>query len=416
MTSDESGGSESEAPGGRRRRPPSTIELEATEVASEPGAGDSAQSTPEPDPAAEPRAAEREPTHQEFGRRRRGVWGLIGAGLSGAAITVVILWGLWIFDILPGSNEEFDDEGSELSDKIAVLEEQVRELAARTQAPDQSRTEAIDARLKKLEAAAAAPGAPGSDAALAEKLADLDRRTERALAAANEAKARADAAASQAQKADAQTAAKPAERSDLEVLAARVANLEQQVTADAQRLGKVAAGADRTVRLALVAMELRIAVERGAPFAAELAAAKQLAADPAMLAALEPDSATGVPAPAALGQNLSKLAPAMLKAAGAPRREAGVIERLQAGAERLVRIRPVEEASGDEPSTVVARAELKATRSDIAGALADVERLPEPVRAPAAGWIEAAKARVAAVDAARKLAANALEALARPAE
>ncbi len=416
MTSDESGGSESEAPGGRRRRPPSTIELEATEVAGEPGAGDSAQLTPEPDPAAEPRAAEREPTHQEFGRRRRGVWGLIGAGLSGAAITVVILWGLWIFDILPGSNEEFDDEGSELSDKIAVLEEQVRELAARTQAPDQSRTEAIDARLKKLEAAAAAPGAPGSDAALAEKLADLDRRTERALAAANEAKARADAAASQAQKADAQTAAKPAERSDLEVLAARVANLEQQVTADAQRLGKVAAGADRTVRLALVAMELRIAVERGAPFAAELAAAKQLAADPAMLAALEPDSATGVPAPAALGQNLSKLAPAMLKAAGAPRREAGVIERLQAGAERLVRIRPVEEASGDEPSTVVARAELKATRSDIAGALADVERLPEPVRAPAAGWIEAAKARVAAVDAARKLAANALEALARPAE
>jgi len=417
MTSDESGGSESEAPGGRRRRPPSTIELEATEVASEPGAGDSAQSTPEPDPAAEPRAAEREPTHQEFGRRRRGVWGLIGAGLSGAAITVVILGGLWIFDILPGSNEEFDDEGSELSDKIAVLEEQVRELAARTQAaPDQSRTEAIDARLKKLEAAAAAPGAPGSDAALAEKLADLDRRTERALAAANEAKARADATASQAQKADSQTAAKPAERSDLEALAARVANLEQQVTADAQRLGKVAAGADRTVRLALVAMELRIAVERGAPFAAELAAAKQLAADPAMLAALEPASATGVATPAALGQNLSKLAPAMLKAAGAPRREAGVIERLQAGAERLVRIRPVEEASGDEPSTVVARAELKATRSDIAGALADVERLPEPVRAPAAGWIEAAKARVAAVDAARKLAANALEALARPAE
>src|SRR6266516_2249807 len=292
MTSDESGGSESEAPGGRRRRPPSTIELEATEVAGEPGAGDSAQLTPEPDPAAEPRAAEREPTHQEFGRRRRGVWGLIGAGLSGAAITVVILGALWIFDILPGSNEEFDDEGSELSDKIAVLEEQVRELAARTQAPDQSRTEAIDARLKKLEAAAAAPGAPGSDAALAEKLADLDRRTERALAAANEAKARADAAASQAQKADAQTAAKPAERSDLEVLAARVANLEQQVTADAQRLGKVAAGADRTVRLALVAMELRIAVERGAPFAAELAAAKQLAADPAMLAALEPASAS----------------------------------------------------------------------------------------------------------------------------
>jgi len=41
---------------------------------------------------------------------------------------------------------------------------------------------------------------------------------------------------------------------------------------------------------------------------------------------------------------------------------------------------------------VIARAELKATRGDIAGA----QRLPEPVRAPAATWIDAAKARLAA--------------------
>ena len=100
----------------------------------------------------------------------------------------------------------------------------------------------------------------------------------------------------------------------------------------------------------------------------------------------------------------------------AARPDAGVIERLQASAERLVRIRPIEETSGDEPSTVVARAELKATRGDMAGALADLERLPEPVRAPAAGWIAAAKARLAAIDAAKALAANALDALARPAE
>ena len=135
-----------------------------------------------------------------------------------------------------------------------------------------------------------------------------------------------------------------------------------------------------------------------------------------MLAPLEPPAAHGVPTAAALAQNLSKLAPAMLATASVPRREAGVIERLQASAERLVRIRPVQEATGDEPSTVIARAELKATRGDIAGALADIEKLPEAVRAPAAGWIAAAKSRLAAVDAAKKLAANALEALARPAQ
>ena len=98
----------------------------------------------------------------------------------------------------------------------------------------------------------------------------------------------------------------------------------------------------------------------------------------------------------------------------AARPDAGVIERLQASAERLARIRRIEEASSDEPSAVVARAELKATRGDITGALADIEGLPEEVRKPAASWIEAAKKRVAAVSAARNVAGNALEALAKP--
>jgi len=382
MASDESSGSGSGVPGGRRRRPPSTIELEATEVASEPGAtGDSAApSQPEPDPAAEPEPPQTGPIGEKTGRRQKnGAWRPIGAGIGGAAIAVLILGGLWTFGLLPYRADEAGNQWIGLSAKVAGLERQVRELAAPTPAaPDRKRTEENDARLTKLEAAAAA--------------------------------------ASQAQKADAQTAANPAERGDLDALAARLTSLEQQLKAAEQRLGKVAAGADRTVRLALVAMELRTAVERGIPFTAALQAAKQLAENPSALAALEASAATGVPSPAALAQNLSKLAPAMLEAASAPRREAGVMERLQASAERLVRIRPVEEASGDEPSTMVARAELKATRGDIAGALADLERLPEPVRAPAAGWIAAAKARLAAIDAAKALTANALDALARPAE
>ncbi len=376
MASDESSGSGSGVPGGRRRRPPSTIELEATEVASEPGAtGDSAApSQPEPDPAAEPEPPQTGPIGEKTGRRQKnGAWRPIGAGIGGAAVGVLVLGGLWTFGLLPYRADEAGNQWIGLSAKVAGLERQVRELAARTPAaPDRKRTEEIDARLTT--------------------------------------------APSQAQKADAQTAANPAERGELDALAARLTSLEQQLKAAEQRLGKVAAGADRTVRLALVAMELRTAVERGIPFTAALQAAKQLAENPSALAALEASAATGVPSPAALAQNLSKLAPAMLEAASAPRREAGVMERLQASAERLVRIRPVEEASGDEPSTMVARAELKATRGDVAGALADLERLPEPVRAPAAGWIAAAKARLAAIDAAKALAANALDALARPAE
>jgi hypothetical protein len=424
MTSDESGGSESRVPGGRRRRrPPSTIELEATELANESSATEnSARSAPEPGPAVEPEpvaAPEAVETGTGGGAppRRRGGWRWVASGLGGAAIAALVLGALWVSGLLPERTNQAASEWTVVSAKVAALERQVRELAARTQpVPDQKRAEEMDARLTKLEAAAAAPRASASDPAIAEKLAELDRRAEQALAAAQEAKGSAEAAATQAQKADTQTAANPAERSELEALAARFTALERQVKADEQRLGKVAAGADRTVRLALLAMELRIAVERGAPFTAELQAAKQLAENPSALGPLDAAAATGVATPAALAQNLSKLAPAMLEAASAPRRDGGVMERLQASAERLVRIRRVEEASGDEPSAVIARAELKATRGDIAGALADVERLPEPVRAPAAGWIDAAKARLAAVDAAKMLAANALDALARPAQ
>ena len=92
MASDETSGSESGVPGSRRRRPPSTIELEATEVANEVGpARDSAQSEPKPEPesAAHPGADEAEPDRHEPGARRGAGWGWIGGGLGGAAITIL---------------------------------------------------------------------------------------------------------------------------------------------------------------------------------------------------------------------------------------------------------------------------------------------------------------------------------------
>src|SRR5437763_154934 len=276
MSSDESSGSGSGVPGGRRRRPPSTIELEATEVARESGTADSTGSEPERDPAPaaepEPAVAAEEPdpvatapTDKQAGRRRNGGWRLIGAGIGGAAIAVLVLGGLWRFGFLPPPEEGADDEWTELADTVAALERQGGEITARNQgAPDQ-RSNEIDTRLKKLEDVAAAPRASGNDPALTEKLADLDRRTEQALMAAREANGRAEAAASQAQKADAQTAAMPAERGELDAPGARFTKLEQQLKANEQRVGKVAAGVDRTVRLALVALGLRIAGERGAP-------------------------------------------------------------------------------------------------------------------------------------------------------
>ena len=54
-------------------------------------------------------------------------------------------------------------------------------------------------------------------------------------------------------------------------------------------------------------------------------------------------------------------------------------------------MRPVNAPQGDEPSAVLARLEVDAANADIAAALADLAKLPDKVRAPAAAWIEKAQ-------------------------
>ena len=119
-----------------------------------------------------------------------------------------------------------------------------------------------------------------------------------------------------------------------------------------------------------------------------------------------------MPRAAALARELSALTGPMLAAAGGPPRE-GFIDRLQANAERLVRIRPINEAPGDDPATVIGRADVKAAHGDLAGAVAELGSLPAAVRAPAQSLIARAQARDAALAAARKLADDAVGALAK---
>ena len=171
------------------------------------------------------------------------------------------------------------------------------------------------------------------------------------------------------------------------------------------------AGGDRPLRTAVAAQALRAAVEHGAPFAAELNAAKAVAADPKPFAPLEAFATGGLPSAAALARQLSDLAPAMLKTTSAPAPEGGFLDRLQANAEKLVRIRPIDEAPGDDPAAVVSRAQAKAARADFTGAVTELNALPANVRAPAEDWIKKVEARNAAVNASRHLVTDALAAL-----
>jgi hypothetical protein len=76
-----------------------------------------------------------------------------------------------------------------------------------------------------------------------------------------------------------------------------------------------------------------------------------------------------------------------------------------------VRIRPLEEKTGDDALAILSRIEIKAGSGDIPGALAELAKLPPEVRAPAQAWIAKAEARAKADAASRKLAADAFAAL-----
>jgi hypothetical protein len=308
-----------------------------------------------------------------------------------------------------------DNGVSALDARLAGAERVVRELASRAPpaAADPKALDELTRRVAKLEATPSV-SSPASDPALAARIAALEaeikaiaatlgsvgRRDEEVLAVARDARARADAsAAAFAELAQKIPAATAAERSELEALANRVTAVE--------RSEKAAESGDRAVRLALAATALNAGSERGNAFPAELAAAKALGADAKLVAALEPFAQSGIPSAAALARQLSELAPSLQ---GSEARE-GVLARLQVNAEKLVRIRRVDEPAGSDAGAIVARAEAKASRSDIAGAVSELAQLPPDARAPAEAWIKNAQARIAAIDASRRLAADALSGL-----
>ncbi len=383
----------------------------------------SAEPSNPPPPATPPTTASTTRPKKEP-RQGVGFLGVVGAALIGGAVAAALA--LFLIDRLPLR----DDGARGLDTRLIRAEHQLREIAAHPQPADAKATdkalEELAARLTRLEAApppspapppapAAAP-APAADPALAGRIAKLEadtkalgdsiaahgRRADETAALARAAQERANTSAATLADLAKRPPAPPAvERSEVEALAARVADLAK----------KPSDAADRSVRLALAAVQLRGAVDRGEPFTAELTAAKALTADPKVLAPLEPLAATGVPTAAVLARELTALAPAIHAAVGVAPAEGSFLERLQANAQKIVRIRPVEEIPGDEATAVIARIEVKAGRGDFAGALAELPKLPEPARAAAEPWAKRAQARVAAIEASRRLAADALAGL-----
>lgn len=447
MTSGKRTSSEAVTPGARRRRRPApTIDLTATEIENAATAGaappqgssqESSQGSSNDPSQAPPRPAHEQAGGASFERkawvrkawehkpwgwlRAHLTWPFVAAGGAGGAVVVLVLFTLWLTGTVPIRYAG----ATAMRARVAVLEMQLRDLHNRpAPAVDAKSLDELSQRLARIEEAVATPRPPPSDPALNDRLAAVETAVKSlgialtalnrgaADTAANAAEARNHAAAAAGAVADLQNAARSATpgigRGDLDALATRIAALE--------RAAKAAGAADPAAHLGLAAASLRDAVRDGEPFIAEFAAIKSLGGDPNMLRLLEPFASSGVPTEPALARELSALLPALLKASGVDAPGAGgFLDRLQANAGKLVRIRPAGEAagqiSGDDSAAVVARIEVKAAQADIAGALAELNKLPAALRAPADGWIKKVELRKAALDASRKLAADSFRAL-----
>ena len=241
----------------------------------------------------------------------------------------------------------------------------------------------MSARLARLENAITAPRAPVTDPVV------LSRIT----ATENAGKSLADNVAALSRREDSLEAALRDTNAKIDD---RIGKLAATTTELQTRARETAAGSDRASRLAVASAALRNTVERGDPYASELAIVKPLASDTAAIAALEPFAATGVPSNTALGTELATIIRPMLSAAGVVPRDGSYLEKLQASAEKLVKIRRADEASGDDRTAILSRIEQRAAAGNIAGALTELAKLSPDARAPKqaefAAWTTRAQA------------------------
>jgi hypothetical protein len=299
---------------------------------------------------------------------------------------------------------EITGEINGLSERLAKLEASIAAIPAPV-APDPT----LAGRLAALEAAVKP---------IAEHMAELDRQFGDNATAAQEARERAESVAkamAEVNRADAdQDKLHQSTKQELDGLSRRLDAFDGLVKALKDQVAESAAPKTDDPLFALVAAGLHSALERGEPFAAELVAAKAVGVDPALLDGFAPFADTGVPKPDELFRELTGLIPEMLKVS-APAANGNYLDRLQAHAEKLVRIRPVGDGPGDDAATVIGRIDRDMARRDLAGALGEIERLPAPSQAIAEPWRKKALARQAAIAASAQLVTASFTKLGAPA-
>jgi hypothetical protein len=317
---------------------------------------------------------------------------ILGA-VTGAVTALFVVGVAWLMG-WPGEPASTPPNAQSDASAIAMLASRVDDLEARSANPVTATDPAILARLDALEKSFASMRAEiGSVRAQSDKVAgDLT-----------------------AVKSSSRNGASSA---DLAAINDRLSTLERSNRAESAEIAQAAkkSADDTALRRVVAASMLDISVRQGEPFAAALTAAKALAPNPDELKPLEGFAGTGVPSPASLCRELLTLVPKL----SPPAQEkattgTGIMDRLQAGAAKLVRIERTD-ATGSDRSAVVARITAAALRNDLPEARRELNSLAPGDRAAAQAWLDKASQRDAALASSHQFASQAMAALEKQAQ
>jgi hypothetical protein len=205
---------------------------------------------------------------------------------------------------------------------------------------------------------------------------------------------------------------------DLSAINERLAKIEAAArTLSAETAQRNAAPVDDPqLRRVVAASLLDVSVRAGEPYAAALAAARPFAANAEALKPLDAFASSGVPNTNALNRELLALLPKLSPPQETSTTGSGIVDRLQAGAARLVRIERTDAVVGNDRNAIVSRVTAAAARNDIAEARRELKTLAPADRAVAQAWIDKADARDAALAASRQFAADAMSAFGKPSQ
>jgi hypothetical protein len=385
------------------KRAPPTLDLEAIEISDQTQQADAA------DPAGKP-ARERSWPSGVI------VSSAIVSAIFGAGAAALVVWTMgWPGETVPPAPAPQANNAA-----VDALAARLANVESKVPQGNNAALDALSARVASVEskaaaAAVAAPAAP--DPALAAQIGTLEKlvatlRDE--LAATRAQSEQVAAAVNEVKSAPRETPPPP----DLSAINERLAKIEAAArTLSAETAQRNAAPVDDPqLRRVVAASLLDVSVRAGEPYAAALSAAKPFAANADALKPLDVFAATGVPSINVLNRELLALLPKLSPPPENSTTGSGIVDRLQAGAARLVRIERTDAVAGNDRNAIVSRVTAAAMRNDIAEARRELKTLAPADRAAAQAWIDKADARDAALAASRQFAADAMGAFTKPAQ